>query len=137
MNEWIWPNNYVGGTYQNEVNYLKDWFEERVAWMDKNIDEISWQVKNSSSEPTFKLYPNPFHNELTIQIQKETRGAGTLTFFNFVGQKITTLNFDIKNGTANELKIPTHTISQLSSGIYYYVFEINGQQIDSGQLMKD
>jgi hypothetical protein len=54
-----------------------------------------------------------------------------------VGRKITTLNFDIKNGTAKELKISTHTTSQLSSGIYYYVFEINGQQIDSGQLMKD
>lgn len=137
LNEWIWPNNYVGGTYQNEVDYLKDWFGKRVAWMDKNIDEISAQVQSSSSTPEFKIYPNPFHDKLIIEIQKETKGVANLILFNFMGQKIMSLDFDIKSGIANELEMPSHITSQLSSGLYYYVFEINGMQMYSGQLMKN
>jgi hypothetical protein len=105
--------------------------------MDNNIDEISWQVKSSSSKPAFKIYPNPFHDKLIIEVQKEIKGAATLTLFNFMGQKVMALDFDIKSGIANELELPTNVASQLSSGIYYYVFEINGVQMNNGQLMKD
>ena len=29
-----WPNAMVLGTYENEVQYLKDWINKRIAWMD-------------------------------------------------------------------------------------------------------
>lgn len=137
LNEWIWPNNYVGGTYQKEVEYLKDWFGKRVEFMDKNISEISWQVRSSSSNPSFKLYPNPFLDELTIEIQEEIKGAVTLTFFNFMGQKVTEINIEVISGVQNKLKMPNHILSQLSSGVYFYTFEINGVQMNSGKLMKE
>lgn len=31
------PNRFVGKTYQEEVNYLKDWIGKRVAWMDISL----------------------------------------------------------------------------------------------------
>jgi hypothetical protein len=34
----VWPNSFVGETYQQEIEYLKDWLRERTAWMDANID---------------------------------------------------------------------------------------------------
>jgi hypothetical protein len=34
LNEYIWPNYYIGAIYQNEVNYLKNWIHERAEWMD-------------------------------------------------------------------------------------------------------
>jgi hypothetical protein len=74
---------------------------------------------------------------LIIEIQKETKGVANLILFNFMGQKIMSLDFDIKSGIANELEMPSHITSQLSSGLYYYVFEINGMQMYSGQLMKN
>ncbi|HEY0713326.1 MAG TPA: CotH kinase family protein, partial [Polyangia bacterium] len=30
----IWPNNYVGATWDDEVKYLKYWIRKRIAWMD-------------------------------------------------------------------------------------------------------
>ncbi len=33
----IWPNNFVGETYEEEIEYLKDWILMRLKWMDANI----------------------------------------------------------------------------------------------------
>ena len=33
----IWPNYYVGGNYQDEINFLKNWIFDRIIWIDNNI----------------------------------------------------------------------------------------------------
>ena len=37
INEWVWPNLYVGGTYENEIFYLKNWILKRMYWMDQEL----------------------------------------------------------------------------------------------------
>ncbi|MFA9389480.1 MAG: CotH kinase family protein [Prolixibacteraceae bacterium] len=37
LDSYVWPNNYIGGTYENEVLFLKNWLLERLQWMDNNI----------------------------------------------------------------------------------------------------
>ena len=32
--EYVWPNYYIADDYADEVNYLKQWLNERIAWMD-------------------------------------------------------------------------------------------------------
>ncbi len=32
----VWPNYFVGQTYGEEIDYLKDWIQKRVAFLDKN-----------------------------------------------------------------------------------------------------
>ncbi|MGB3544739.1 CotH kinase family protein [Rubrivirga sp.] len=34
LDEDVWPNAFVGGSYVAEVGYLKDWLTERLAWLD-------------------------------------------------------------------------------------------------------
>ena len=33
----VWPNAYVGNSYENEINYLKDWIRKRLKFMDKQL----------------------------------------------------------------------------------------------------
>lgn len=40
LGEWTWPNYYYGNTYQEEIDWLKNWTEERLAWLDANIPRI-------------------------------------------------------------------------------------------------
>lgn len=40
LGTYVWPNNYVGQTYQDEVNYLKQWLTNRLEWMDDNLPVI-------------------------------------------------------------------------------------------------
>jgi hypothetical protein len=30
----VWPNTFVGGTYAEEIDWMKDWIRKRIAWMD-------------------------------------------------------------------------------------------------------
>ncbi|MEQ9390929.1 MAG: CotH kinase family protein [Balneola sp.] len=36
----VHPNSFVGETYDNEINYLKDWISDRLNWMDGAIDAL-------------------------------------------------------------------------------------------------
>jgi len=33
----IWPNYYIGETYEEEVQILRDWIDDRLLWLDENI----------------------------------------------------------------------------------------------------
>ncbi len=37
---YIWPNNFIGNNYIEEVEYLTNWIEKRVEWMDETIDSL-------------------------------------------------------------------------------------------------
>ena len=36
----VWPNSFVGKTYREEIDYLKDWISKRLTWMDKAINKL-------------------------------------------------------------------------------------------------
>jgi hypothetical protein len=40
LDQWIWPNSYVGTTYESEISYLKTWLSQRLTWMDSNIPSL-------------------------------------------------------------------------------------------------
>ncbi|MFC2084116.1 CotH kinase family protein [Bacteroidota bacterium] len=46
LGTYIWPNAYVGGTYENEIWYVKNWISQRVLWIDEaltdNYSFIGW-----------------------------------------------------------------------------------------------
>jgi len=37
---YVWPNNFIGNTHGAEVNYLKDWIEDRLLWLDGEINAL-------------------------------------------------------------------------------------------------
>jgi len=37
LNEYVWPNNFVGGTYASELEYLNNWIQSRIRWLDMNF----------------------------------------------------------------------------------------------------
>ncbi len=40
LSTYVWPNNYIGNTYENEVNYIKTWISNRIDWLDEQIATI-------------------------------------------------------------------------------------------------
>jgi spore coat protein CotH len=39
LDQYVWPNQFVLGTYEKEVVQLKSWLNERIAWMDGEISQ--------------------------------------------------------------------------------------------------
>ena len=36
----VWPNSFVGKTYREEIDFLKDWISKRLTWMDETINNL-------------------------------------------------------------------------------------------------
>ena len=37
LGTYVWPNYYVGNTYQDELNFFKTWIGDRLVWIDDNL----------------------------------------------------------------------------------------------------
>lgn len=35
--EYVWPNAYVADNFNDEISYLKEWINDRIAWMDNQL----------------------------------------------------------------------------------------------------
>ncbi|KPM31492.1 Fibronectin type III domain protein [Croceitalea dokdonensis DOKDO 023] len=40
LGTYIWPNNFVGDTYMEEVDYLQNWVRNRLSWLDSEISTL-------------------------------------------------------------------------------------------------
>ena len=40
LGTYIWPNNFVGQTYTEEIAYLRNWISNRLSWMDGAIEQL-------------------------------------------------------------------------------------------------
>lgn len=40
LGTYIWPNNFVGNSYDEELTYLNNWIDDRLAWLDSEISSL-------------------------------------------------------------------------------------------------
>lgn len=68
LGTYVWPNNFVGATYAEEVNYLKTWLTDRANWMDANMFGT---CSNLSVEQTnlreVRVFPNPATDHVVFE----------------------------------------------------------------------
>ncbi len=58
LGTWIWPNNVVEDTHEEECDYLKTWLQARAEFMDDELS-ISVSTRQPEAGATARLYPNP------------------------------------------------------------------------------
>lgn len=89
LGTFIWPNAYIGKTYEDEVNYLKNWVLGRTEWMDENIHELDLTTdtdEHSSAVLVVMAKPNPGIGYTNIEIQNPLLQKFLLEVKNITGQ---------------------------------------------------
>ena len=131
LDQYIWPNAYVGGSYENEIDYLTDWITARLDWMDEqalSADDDNQLIRSYSLDPA---YPNPFNPTTTIEFSIPRTEFVTVKVYNLVGHEITTLIND-------ELFTGNYSIkwdgSHQPSGLYFVQIE-SGSFIQTRKMM--
>ena len=121
LDEYIWPNAYVGGSYEYEISYLKNWIINRLNWMDEEldfIDDVSEKGKPvANNYYLFQNYPNPFNPSTMIKYKIPESGLVTIKVYDALGREIATLVNEEKPVGSYEIKFDG---SNLSSGVYFY-----------------
>jgi hypothetical protein len=119
---YIDPNYYVGQSYQDEINYLKNWIAARIVWLDQNMvgNPSNIHVTSDYIPDNFKLYqnfPNPFNPVTLINYDIEKHSYVVLKVYDILGNEVVTLvDYYTDPGS---YKI-TFNASELSAGVYLY-----------------
>ena len=67
LGTYVWPNYYIGATYQDEVGWMKQWLSDRTAWMDTQFP----------APPVFNHAPGQVPTGFNLTI---TAAAGTVYY---------------------------------------------------------
>jgi hypothetical protein len=122
LSSYVWPNSYVGGSYEMELFYLKQWIEKRLHWMDKVLTGrvLSAQDRGISHSESYHLaqnYPNPFNPATVIKFHIPKNDHVVMTVHNILGQSMVVLLDQSLDAGYHEV---TMNASILPSGIYFY-----------------
>ncbi len=140
IGQWIWPNYFVGQTYQEEIDYLKNWLVARLNWLDQNMVGGPSAVDEEFSPLEFVLeqnYPNPFNPVTTIRysipsvtlspskddgsdsnlLQYQSERMVSLVVYDVLGREVATLVNEEQRPGIYEIQFDA---DNHSSGIYFY-----------------
>jgi len=109
-------------TYQMEVDYLKSFLTNRLAWMDENLNSVTATEKEDHDIFHLQNYPNPVSQHTTISYDIMKAGFVTLTVYDLVGRKIETLVQEEQS--AKNYQVPFR-IQNLPNGVYIYTLQLD------------
>lgn len=113
---YVWPNyNWAGNNYAAEVNWMKNWITQRLAFLD-----YQWYYDFTGSADRFvsqsiSIFPNPFNDRLTIQLSSEINGKGHAELFNSTGKQLRKEQIVIQNG---QIQLDFSENNSLIPGLY-------------------
>jgi subtilisin-like proprotein convertase family protein len=122
IGSYVWPNYYIGNSYQEEIDTLKWWLSERMNWLDNNLPGIpnncNFTGINQQSENLSQtsVYPNPFINEINFSLFLLKPEKIFVRILNSLGQEVLLpieVDGTIKNNNV-KLKLPQN----LAKGMY-------------------
>lgn len=141
LDQYIWPNSYVGGTYENEISFLKNWLSERLLWLDENLPEVSTgilQQNKNSVLVNINTYPNPFIEQINFDYNLFEAANVRISIINSYGQEIISLVNEYQSpGRYNsEWNGEGINSAQLPKGMYFYRIYLDGNVAGHGRIVK-
>jgi hypothetical protein len=137
LSTYIWPNFYIGGSYANEITYLKGWISDRIAWMDSqiaSINAVDEPVSPFASAIEVYAYPNPFTESFTLRLNLFQSVEVNIAIRNILGEIIGNKSMNgIRGG--NDCLFSENLFGN-NPGIYFYEVSIEGKIVYAGKLIK-
>ena len=98
----------------------------------ENLDAI-----NCSDMPVYKLYPNPFTDNLELSIYSENGNKLNYNFelYNQFGQMVYSKDIRYEESNVSSLVL-LDGLNNLNSGVYHFIIKNNGQSLYKTMLVK-
>lgn len=122
LGEYLWPNAFVGNTYGEELDFLKNWLEQRLTWLDANMVGDCGQyitAVDDSDLALLSIYPNP--SQGLLQLDWPSAEASVLSIYN-PNNKL------VKTQDVTKQGLVQVNIEHLPSGVYTLIVRSSDDQ---------
>jgi hypothetical protein len=137
LGTYVWPN-YEAETrlsYADEVDYLKSWISQRVAWLDENFAgncQLPSNLPATAFALSIDIYPNPVNDYAFLNFYLASPKNLQIVLMNMNGIQ-TTLSSRQYGAGENVVNLD---FSNQNKGIYLLVIFENGNIIYSKKIVK-
>lgn len=139
LGKYIWPNPPAFSqlfTYEDEVNWLKNWVTNRFAWLDQ---ALAYVVSGVGDQPAYdgilgvRAFPNPFHETINFEYSLSQPGSVGIEIYDVLGRIIGHTS-DVHHGPG----VYSTSISSAESpeGIYFYRVTLDGKVTGRGRITR-
>jgi hypothetical protein len=138
LGTYIWPNVFIGETYEEEIEQLKSWLIDRLAWMDDHIpmECVTGLYPIGEGVNDIQLYPNPFEDIIYIQL-KSPGSLKSIQLMDRSGRMILRLIQDDERKYNFFLSWDDINLEKLHSGIYIALIELSNGKMIYKKLIKN
>lgn len=133
LGTYVWPNYFVGNSFQSEVDWLKDWISRRLDWLDANIGNIITDVEDERTANRVTVYPNPFSSNVSFEYSVDKPAEVQFLLRDNLGRLVSTSK--VRHNAPGTY---TYSLeSDLPSSMYHYSVMENGVVMGKGKVSKN
>jgi len=118
LGEYVWPNYFIGETYEDEVVYLKEWIEARVNWIDANI-MLAENVSENYEKDDILVFPNPARDKINLYFHLVFSGEIRIGIYDLLGREVFYKEILLENQGYQYISLD---INHLPGG--YYILQV-------------
>lgn len=124
---YVWPNLYVGGSYENEIQYLKTWVKKRLTYLDGVFKQITLPVYSPDKYFEPIVFPNPVvqDEEVTFKYYVHDYDQISIEVFDIMGRSMYLFKDGPHLNGINQIKSQN---LKLPGGLYYYSIYVTGHK---------
>jgi hypothetical protein len=133
IGKYVWPNYFIGKSYDEEISYLKEWITNRLLWMDMATD-INSGLFNEAFDTEIITYPNPVLDKMKLIFSVRSILPVMLDIFDISGREnIKEIIYPSKAGIQETEK----DFSGLKTGIYFLLLKQNNRVVGRKIFIKN
>ena len=133
LSRYVWPNYFIGSSFQAEIDWLRAWVSQRLDWLDQSMPLLVTAIgEETESGDNVKVFPNPFSTQVTVEYSLQKPGLINLRIFDSLGGAIHSVKINHDSpGTFTYL-----WKAEGSSSLYYYYVQQGSTILGNGKLSK-
>ena len=117
-------------TYQKEIDYLKDYLQAHMEWMDAELSYFTHVKADEAQTLKIRLFPNPMRSNAEFSYQLKHDADVRLRVYNVLGQVVATLVDGYQLGGTHAVRWDGRDAqnNSVANGLYFYELHINSQR---------
>jgi CotH protein. len=131
--DWVWPNVFCCGPFDQHTAFLRNWLQARLFWMDNALKTLAEEELALSPAPACAIFPNPVSAGQPVRFQCPARSGETqyLSLRNVLGQTV----LELSRPPASDGGTWEWSPEGLRPGTYFYEIREAGQRAYAGRLV--